>query len=443
MKLQALRRRLLIQYLATVGLLLAAAEIILYFVTAFAGLRELDLALRKEIEKLAAVVMLEPDGPEIDGKAVLHAQGLAGHYGDWQVLLPDGKTLDRTEAAMPARAGNLPDAGGGSAEVESIVIEDRRVVDVEGHQRTFRAGRLRTVRDRLVKPRRTITAPPKMEFDIRVMLDRTPLDEQLHQLLITLIAGFPVALALAGIGGVLLIRRAVRPVEEAFHRERRFSGAASHELRTPLTALRGEIDVTLRRARTAEEHVESLKRMDALVGRMTGIVEGLLVLSRAEAGHLLTGAGDVRLADLRAAIDEVVALLPQTSGVAVECTASPDAKVVGDGFLLALAVRNLVENALVHAAGSPVRVSVSSTPAQLDIEVRDWGRRTDAPPAQVATGFGRRAGLGLSIVSAIAQSHRGTVETDTLGEGGRSVRIRIPLTSQSLSRKTEIQSQSS
>jgi signal transduction histidine kinase len=226
-------------------------------------------------------------------------------------------------------------------------------------------------------------------------------------------------LGLAAVGGHYLIRRAVRPVEEAFQRERRFTGAASHELRTPLTALRGEIDVALRHPRSASEYQEALLRMAALVARMTGLVEGLLVLARADAGHLLSEVSEVSVAALEATLREVTRQLPHQQRLAVTCTAPQTMKVLGDSLLLAIAVRNLIENSLCYAPQGSVHLRISSPAGDvLELSVEDEGPGVppevlaafdaNAPPNGVARQTrANGTGLGLSITRAVVESHGG------------------------------------
>jgi two-component system OmpR family sensor kinase len=280
-----------------------------------------------------------------------------------------------------------------------------------------------------------VLAPPQVVFDIRAAVSREALNEQLGQLAWYLAGGFPVALGLAAVGGLGLIRRAVRPVEQAFHRERRFTGAVSHELRTPLTALRGEIELALRRERTAEEYADVLRRLQPVVARMADMVEGLLVLARAKAGHLLLGAGEVGAGAIHRAAEEVIEMLPGRERVTVCCTVAEDRKVVGDGLLLALAVRNLVENALIHGGGVRVHLQADST-AGLRLTVEDEG--PGLPPEVLATFAEGRStpgaslardgggGFGLSIARAVVEAHGGVLALASRPEGGCRAELWLP-----------------
>jgi signal transduction histidine kinase len=446
MGLGPLRRRLLLQYLLTVGLLLGGAAGLLYRLMGWAGERELDATLRNELTRLAAAVEVDAKQARLDGKRALERIQQGRHPVAWQVLLDDGTTLLRSRSPA-GKAEDLPAVGGAGLPLDEVAVADAR----EGEGAVVRAARLRTLRQAEAKPKPKPKPPPKAKkqfppadaaprqavFDIRVAVSREVLDQQMTQLGWYLIGGFPIAMGLAAVGGVWLIRRAVRPVERAFDRERRFTGAVSHELRTPLTALRGEIEVALRRERTAAEYEDALRRMQPVVCGMTEMVEGLLVLSRAQAGHLLLGAGEVRLPAIREAVEEVSRLLAGGDRVAICCTASEDLRVVGDGLLLALAARNLIENALAHGEGSPVRVEIQgNASAGLRLTVDDGG---PGIPADVLARFqAARAdsggtlrpdggiGFGLSIARAVVEAHGGTLALSGREGGGCRAEACLP-----------------
>lgn len=204
-----------------------------------------------------------------------------------------------------------------------------------------------------------------------------------------------------------VLNRMLASLEQARAGERRFLADASHELRTPVTALLGNVDYAARHGADAE--VLADLRHDA--ERLGRLVDSLLVLERA----------GVDSADVR----EPVALDELARSVLAERvllgTAEP-VQVSGDRAALTRAVGNLVENALVHGPpGGVVTVSVARDGDRARLTVRDEGRGPD--PAQHEQLFQRfwrgegtserpGAGLGLSIVGAIAAQHAGRVLVD-------------------------------
>ncbi len=466
MFLHKLRWQLLAQYLLTVGVLLAVAEVGCYSLVRWAGARELDTDLGKIIEKLEAAVELERYRPRLDGLRSLKEAHGSGHSDVWQVLVEDGTTLERSRNAGSA---DLPAVGG-----NELAVGELHIADSEGPEGVWvRAARKRVVRQRLErgpppkpppppsrlwsalgftpappppKPR-PVLMPAQMTFDLRAAVDRTALDERLRWLAWGLAGGFPLLLGLAAVGGIYLIRRAVRPVELAFDRERRFSGAASHELRTPLTALRAEIEITLRRERRPEDYVAVLRRMEGLVGQMTGLVEGLLILARAQAGQLLSGVGEVPAAAVRGAIENSLRLLPRYEQVRLTAALPEQATIRGDPLLLALAVRNLVENALNYGPESPVQVDLTCPPGErLRVAVRDTGpgippevlgqqRAAGSNGTPVRRGNGE-FGLGLSIARAVVEAHGGRLALANQADAGCLAVISLPVDTGPMNRGT-------
>ncbi|HEX3834467.1 MAG TPA: HAMP domain-containing sensor histidine kinase [Solirubrobacteraceae bacterium] len=204
-----------------------------------------------------------------------------------------------------------------------------------------------------------------------------------------------------------VLNRMLASLEQAGAAERRFLADASHELRTPVTALLGNVDYAARHGADAE--VLADLRHDA--ERLARLVDSLLVLERAGAS-----GGGVR---------EPVALDELARSVAAErvVLGTIDAvRVSGDRAALARAVANLVENGLVHGpADGVVTVSVDREGERARVTVRDQGPGPD--PAEHEQQFQRfwrgdraserpGAGLGLSIVAAIAAQHSGQVLVD-------------------------------
>jgi signal transduction histidine kinase len=204
-----------------------------------------------------------------------------------------------------------------------------------------------------------------------------------------------------------VLNRMLASLEQAGAGERRFLADASHELRTPVTALLGNVDYAARHGADAE--VLADLRHDA--ERLARLVDSLLVLERAGAS-----GGGVREP---VALDELARSLAAERVVLGTIEA---VRVSGDRAALARAVANLVENGLVH--GPPdgvVMVSVAREGERARVTVRDQGPGPDpAEHDQLFQRFWRGdgtserpgAGLGLSIVAAIAAQHSGQVLVD-------------------------------
>jgi two-component system OmpR family sensor kinase len=201
--------------------------------------------------------------------------------------------------------------------------------------------------------------------------------------------------------------------------QRRFTADASHELRGPLTALRGELDLALKRERSPAEYREAMERCREEVIRLTRVASDLLTLARSEAGLNTQDQADV---DLRLVGERVVG---RFQAVAVErglrfVLSGPAAVVRGDPAMLERIVGNLVDNAVKHSpAGGAITLEIASGDT-VGLTVRDQG--TGVPQGDQPQLFNRffrgeaghrdsnSTGLGLAIAKAAAEAHGGRLE---------------------------------
>jgi signal transduction histidine kinase len=224
---------------------------------------------------------------------------------------------------------------------------------------------------------------------------------------------------------VRTINTALGRIDEGFEQQRRFTTNAAHELRTPLAILRARID-GLEDGGTKAGLIKDVKRMTRLVSQL--LIAGRLEMQPPPLEATVDLAEIARetverLAVLRTAQEHELRLRLPEHPVAIK----GDAESLGD------ALRNLIDNALAHSpAGQPVEIAVA---ADGSVEVRDHGPGI-APKdrEQIFERFwrarksgGEGAGLGLSIVRAIVQGHRGTVSIADNAGGGTIFTIKLPL----------------
>lgn len=217
--------------------------------------------------------------------------------------------------------------------------------------------------------------------------------------------------------------------QSALERERRFTGDAAHELRTPLTAIKTHIQVA--RLSKADEKDAALASAEASVWRLQHTLEQLLTLARVEGrfsfdnGEQATVSGVVALAG--------VELSDEARGRIRNEGADSQAKVAAPPILAAMALRNLLENALRHSPqDSPVTLRVDETADSATFSVLDEGASmSDEERAQATRRFWRKgtgqgSGLGLSIVAAICQRYGGEFSLHARPKGGTEARLTLP-----------------
>jgi len=227
-------------------------------------------------------------------------------------------------------------------------------------------------------------------------------------------------------------------LEQALLRERRFVDEASHELRTPLGNIRAELDLALRRSRSAEELEEAVRSAAEETDRLSRLAEDLLVLARADRGRLPVRRERVELGPVVAAAIDDYARRAATAGVAIDARVPPGLEGNVDPLRIRQVLGNLIDNSLRHTGpGGRVTVRVASGNGSLRLEVRDTGEGfSDAFLPRAFEPFARpdpsrsrldgAAGLGLAIVRAVAEAHGGWAEAANPSEGGAAVTVRIP-----------------
>ena len=216
--------------------------------------------------------------------------------------------------------------------------------------------------------------------------------------------------------------------------QQRFAANASHELRTPLAIAQTLLDVA--RNDPNRDNDELVDRLHDVNTRAIDLTEALLLLTRADQRTFTREHVDLSLI----AEDATETLLPlaEEHGVTIE-TSGDTTLTIGSHALLLQLTTNLVQNAIVHnlPEQGTVWVTTSAQPESVVLTVENTGEKlapqlvsTLAEPFQRGTRRIRTdhpgVGLGLAIVSSIAQAHDGTLTLTPRAGGGLYVTIRLP-----------------
>jgi heavy metal sensor kinase len=299
---------------------------------------------------------------------------------------------------------------------------------------------------------------------------------------VVLLLGFPIALLLAGVGGYALARKALAPIDRmaiqtqkisaerltdrlsvenpddelgklasvfnamlarlqaAFDQLRRFTADASHELRTPLTAIRSVGEVALQEQKSPAEYRDVIGSMLEEVDRLTRLVESLLTLSRADAGHVQLQRMDMSLLALAREASSMVEVLAEEKGQRMEIDGDAGLIVSVDRLVLRQGIVNLLDNAIKYSPrNTPILVHVgfaAAGQASLDITDEGPGIPSEHQPYvfdrfyrvdQARTREWGGTGLGLAITRWAVEAHGGEIDlTSKLGTG-TTFHVSLPL----------------
>jgi two-component system OmpR family sensor kinase len=221
-------------------------------------------------------------------------------------------------------------------------------------------------------------------------------------------------------------------LRRSFERERRFVADASHELRTPIAVIKTELEGALRGGAITSDQRAALVAAVEECDRLAELAEDLLVLARAADGRLPIRPEPL---DVRALLEDARHRFVDRAsehGRTIHVLAPVDLAVTADALRLRQALGNLVDNALRHGGGE-IMLSARAVPAGVEIDVTDHGPGFGPDLAERAferftrsreSRAGEGAGLGLSIVQAIAAGHGGRA---AIIEDGFATTVRLVL----------------
>jgi heavy metal sensor kinase len=227
-------------------------------------------------------------------------------------------------------------------------------------------------------------------------------------------------------------------LKRAFDQQTQFTADASHELRTPLSIVLAQADLALKKDRSAQEYHEALETIRRSARRMKAVVEGLLVLARADTGALDLHKEET---DLTAAVEDVCRLLAPLAAerrVRLQTRLTPvRARIDRERFAEVLA--NLVGNAIrYNREGGSVQVCLHNHDSRAHLEVSDTGigipadelphvferfYRVDKARSRAQGG----SGLGLAIARWIVEAHGGTISVASEPDSGTTFAVSLPL----------------
>lgn len=215
-------------------------------------------------------------------------------------------------------------------------------------------------------------------------------------------------------------------LEESFQRLSDFSSDLAHELRTPVSNLLTQTQVTLSKARSAEDYRDILASNAEEFERLSRTISDMLFLAKADNNQIIPNREAIDLAEEIGDLLEYYDVLAEEKSIALSLSGS--GQIVGDRLMLRRAVSNLLSNALRHTPIDGVvsvkidkrddgltHIAVENTGSEIPAEhlprLFDRFYRVDSSRLRTT----ESSGLGLAITQSIVFAHNGSVSVDSKG----------------------------
>ena len=226
-------------------------------------------------------------------------------------------------------------------------------------------------------------------------------------------------------------------LDEAITSQRQFMEDISHELKTPLSVLKGELEVTLKRIRSAQEYETTLHSSLEEVNHLAGLVENLLTLARFDAKTTTLQALPVDLNLLIKDTVEAISVLAIQKNITFQLNSTHTADILADKNQLKRLILNILDNAVKYTPpGGKISIDLRQQKDSVDIDIADTG--IGIPESELPHIFDRfyrvdksrssiGFGLGLSIAQSIAMAHGGKIYAKTNAPQGTIFIISLPV----------------
>lgn len=370
-----------------------------------------------------------------------------------------------------------------SSPQDRLPVDMSRLVRLDVGRTYFETVELESGEPMRVATRRVADHEGSGTYFIRLGQSMEAIDNARGRLLLVLGLAVPVVLLLSSYGGLVLANQALRPVDRitktaekigagdlservpvparmdelgrlagtfnqmisrlqaAFERQKQFTSDASHELRTPLAVMRGDIEIALRRERSAEEYQRVLTSNLEEIVRLSRLVEDLLMLARADSGKLELQCETLDLNELCASMVEYISPLADQRGQTLGFEPLPaEVKISADKHRMKQLLLNLLDNAIKYTEPEGrimLKLETEGDEAVLSVSDNGRGIRPEDLPHIYDRFFRRSAktsdrsaagvGLGLSIVKWIVDAHAGKIDVRSEPGKGTTFTVRLPL----------------
>ena len=257
-----------------------------------------------------------------------------------------------------------------------------------------------------------------------------------HRYWITLLLG----ITLVFIGSLLLSKKAVRPIEQAWQKQLDFTADASHELRTPIAVIQTNLELVIDSPKeTIESQMKWLKNIETENKRMAKLVTDLLTLSRADTSQQMLEIETFMLDEVICEVLTPFEAIAYEKNIELKINSNSKIAFCGDLKRIKQLIVILVDNALNYTnAPGIVTISLSNDDEEIIFMVSDTGYGIESEHLdKIFDRFYRvtttrklnqdGSGLGLSIAKWVVQEHGGTIEVESTLDVGTTFTVRLPI----------------
>jgi two-component system, OmpR family, sensor kinase len=227
-------------------------------------------------------------------------------------------------------------------------------------------------------------------------------------------------------------------IEQVLISQKQFIQDVSHELRTPLTIMRGELEVALKRPRSAEEYSSTLESSLEETKKISILLENLLTLARLDRSSATLSKEHVEISALMRDVLDNMEILAHQKGIEIEFVCQNGVVLLIDKDQIMRVLINILDNAIKYTPeNGKIFIEVIREKGNAIITISDTGigipehdlshifdRFYQVDKSRSGAGFG----LGLSIARSIVLAHGGTITVESLPKQGATFLISLPIT---------------
>ncbi|MBQ9990135.1 MAG: HAMP domain-containing protein [Lachnospiraceae bacterium] len=310
---------------------------------------------------------------------------------------------------------------------------------------------------------------------VRGITSQTSTDRMMVTLLHISLIIFPFFLIVISVGGYLIIRRTLSPLDKvtetaftisqgndlsrrihldkgkdevhrlahtfdhmmdrlqaAFEREKQFTSDVSHELRTPTAVILSQCEYALAEDTSYEEQKCSITAIHNQARKISGLISQLLTLARADSGRLMLNKEEINLSQLAQVVCEEQQELAHAKNIQIEQQIEPDLLFSCDETMIMRFFINLLNNAITYGReGGHILLTLSTAGSRIEGSICDdgigigpehlphiWERFYQADSSRTSLNNGFGAGLGLPMVKWIVEAHDGSITVESTPDVG-------------------------